>query len=71
MSITTIVKVGGMSCDHCVKAVTEALEELADVIKVEVNLKKQQAQVESLSALDANLVSAAIDEAGYDFEGLI
>lgn len=35
----TIIKVEGMSCNHCADKVTKALESLDDIRKVKVNLK--------------------------------
>ncbi|SHH81074.1 Heavy-metal-associated domain-containing protein [Clostridium collagenovorans DSM 3089] len=54
----------GMSCGHCVKHVTEALEELDTVSKVEVSLENKTALVEG-SSTDEEL-KAAIEEYGYD-----
>lgn len=54
----------GMSCGHCVKHVTEALEELNTVSKVEVSLENKTALVEG-SATEEEL-KAAIEDYGYD-----
>ena len=61
----TVLHIEGMSCEHCVKHVKEALEGVAGVASAEVSLKKKSARVvhgdnTSLSALDA-----AVEEAGY------
>ena len=53
----------GMSCGHCVKAVTQALQAVDAAARVEVDLATQTVRVES-SAARAALV-AAMDEAGY------
>jgi len=61
----TVLKVNGMSCKHCVKAVTEAAKSVAGVTKVDVDLKKGQAEI----VHDANVieeVKAAIIEQGYE-----
>jgi copper chaperone len=34
-----VLKVNGMSCDHCVRAVTEELRELPSVKNINVSLK--------------------------------
>lgn len=66
MSATTRIKVTGMSCDHCVRAVTEAVHKLAGVTGVEVDLATGTVQITSDAPLaDADL-RAAIDEAGYE-----
>ena len=33
--------IGGMSCEHCVRAVTQAIEKVDGVKSVKVNLKKR------------------------------
>ncbi|MFZ9677346.1 MAG: heavy-metal-associated domain-containing protein [Quisquiliibacterium sp.] len=56
--------VKGMSCQHCVKAVTNAIQELDANAKVEIDLPSGQVAVQS-SAPDAKL-REAIAEAGYE-----
>ncbi len=61
--------VNGMSCDHCVHAVTEELQNLDGVTSVEVSLAAEgpsQVTVTSDAALDLAAVRAAVDEAGYE-----
>jgi copper chaperone len=57
----------GMGCEHCVKAVTSALEALEGVTNVRVDLEGGKAVIDVAgdSASDAD-IRAAIDEAGYD-----
>ena len=57
--------VEGMSCGHCEKAVKNALNELAGVTKVEVDLSTKTVEVEGES-LDDTLIKDAIEDAGYD-----
>ncbi|MSU02461.1 cation transporter [Tissierella pigra] len=57
--------VEGMSCGHCEKAVKNALNELAGVTKVEVDLSTKTVEVEGES-LDGTLIKDAIEDAGYD-----
>lgn len=60
----TKLKVEGMSCDHCVHAVTQALAGVPGVKKViEVNLKSGEATVEG-QADPAQLI-AAVEQEGY------
>jgi copper chaperone len=56
-------QVEGMSCGHCVKAVTEAVQEVAPGAKVDVDLTTGKVQIDG--ANDAAAVSHAITEAGY------
>lgn len=58
------LKVGGMSCNHCVRAVTQALQELDPAARVEVDLAAGQVRVASKAT--AAQVAAAISEAGYE-----
>ena len=41
----TKLKIDGMSCQHCVKTVTDALTELPGVRRAKVNLRKAEAVV--------------------------
>ena len=43
---TAVLKVHGMSCDHCVRAVTQALKGVAGVERASVDLKQGRAVVE-------------------------
>lgn len=66
MSTTTTLHVVGMTCGHCVQAVTTELGKLAGVTHVDVDLAGGTAVVESAAPLDPAGVTAAIDEAGYE-----
>jgi len=65
MSTTSTYTVNGMSCGHCVAAVTEELSKLDGVSHVDVDLGSGRVTVESDSPLDDDEVAAAVDEAGY------
>lgn len=54
----------GMSCSHCVNHVREALSELKDSQKVEVNLEKKYAIVETSS--NDEEIKEKIEDQGYD-----
>lgn len=61
------IKVEGMSCEHCVKAVTGAVSALPGIGSVEVDLKAGTVSVEhdtSQSSIDQ--IKAEIEEQGYD-----
>ena len=53
----------GMSCSHCVNHVREALSELKDSQKVEVNLEQKYAIVETSSNDE---IKEKIEDQGYD-----
>jgi copper ion binding protein len=65
-----IINVGGMSCQHCTKAVEQALKGVKGVRSVSVDLAHARAVVEYDESIfqlkDAEL---AISEQGYDFLG--
>jgi copper chaperone len=66
MTTTTYV-VTGMSCEHCVNAVTSELSGLGGVSAVTVDLVpggRSRVTVASDSPLPDDAVSAALDEAG-------
>ncbi|MGV9762978.1 heavy-metal-associated domain-containing protein [Micromonospora tulbaghiae] len=61
--------VTGMTCAHCVKAVTEELSALPGVEEVRIDLTSGTATVISAAPLSAESVRAAVDEAGYELVG--
>ncbi len=67
---TQVFSVAGMTCDHCVAAVTSEVEKIPGVTTVAVVLGEPSAvTVDSASPLDVEVVRAAVDEAGYDLMG--
>jgi len=64
------ISISGMSCEHCVKHVTNALKELAGVSNVEVNLAAKNAIIEASDDLTDEAIKAAIDDAGYEVTGI-
>jgi copper chaperone CopZ len=61
----TQLAVSGMTCDHCVRHVTDAISKVAGVNSVNVNLADGIAEIESDSALDLQAVKDAVVAAGY------
>ena len=69
MSTTTTLPVVGMTCGHCVQAVTSELTALAGVHDVAVELIPDGTSVVTVTSaapLDDAAVKAALDEAGYE-----
>jgi len=60
------ITIDGMSCEHCVNHVTEALKELIGVTKVEVKLASNNAIIETSQDVKDEEIKASIDEAGYE-----
>jgi len=66
---TTSYQVTGMTCGHCVSAITQELSGLPGVTDVRVTLVPDAAStvaVRSSAPLDPTAVAQAIDEAGYE-----
>lgn len=63
-----VLNVQGMTCGHCVKAVTRAVQEQDAQAKVEVDLAGKQVRVQSSLAVEQ--VLAAIREEGYQAEAV-
>jgi copper chaperone CopZ len=55
-----------MSCDHCVKHVTEALEGVSGVNSAKVSLKEKSATVEHGEGVSPAALKTAVTEAGYE-----
>jgi copper chaperone len=62
---TTTYRVEGMTCEHCVRAVTTELVILPGVQSVDVDLETGAVTVTSNGPLDESVVREAVDEAGY------
>ncbi len=60
------LKIKGMTCGHCVAAVTEQLSSIPGVSKVDVDLDSGLVAVISVDALAQELIVSAVDEAGYE-----
>ncbi len=61
-----ILRIKGMTCGHCVKAVEKALSEVAGVEKVHVDLASGTATVDASGPLDMGAVRQRIEKAGYE-----
>ncbi|TDB99855.1 heavy-metal-associated domain-containing protein [Micromonospora fluostatini] len=65
-SVTQTYEVRGMTCGHCVRAVTDELSTLPGVDEVRIDLTAGTATVTSQDPLPIESVRAAVDEAGYE-----
>lgn len=61
--MTTDLQVTGMSCQHCVGAVTRALQSVPGVTGVEVDLASGRVRVQGEADLSA--LTQAVVDAGY------
>jgi len=64
--VTNTYTVTGMTCSHCVQAVTGELSTLPGVEAVQIDLPSGAVTVTSAAPLAENDVRAAVDEAGYE-----
>jgi len=62
---TTTWTVQGMTCGHCVSAVTEEISAIPGVSGVAVDLATGLVTVTADADPSADAVAAAVDEAGY------
>ncbi|MEV0729424.1 MULTISPECIES: cation transporter [Polymorphospora] len=69
MPVTNTYTVAGMTCGHCVQAVTAELTALPGVSDVRVELPTGTVSVTSDAPLALDTVRAAVDEAGYELAG--
>ena len=66
MTTTASYTVTGMTCGHCVNAVTEEVSQVPGVTGVEVDLATGAVTITSEDSLDAADIRAAVEEAGYE-----
>jgi copper chaperone len=66
---TATYTVTGMTCGHCVSAVTEEVSQVAGVTAVAVDLDSGGLTVTSAAPVEESAVRAAVEEAGYEVAG--
>ena len=66
---TATYTVTGMTCGHCVSAVTEEVSQVPGVTAVDVDLESGGLTVTSEAPVDDSAVRAAVEEAGYEVAG--
>ncbi|TXK78368.1 copper ion binding protein [Paenibacillus sp. N3.4] len=63
-----VLKVEGMSCNHCVNSVEKAMKEIGASGKVNLASKEVEVQFDE-KKLDVGAIKEAIEEQGYDVVG--
>ncbi|AZT89400.1 copper chaperone [Caldicellulosiruptor changbaiensis] len=63
--MTKKIYIEGMTCNHCAKAVENALKGLHGVMSASVNLAEKYAVVELHHPIEDEKFVAAVDDAGY------
>jgi copper ion binding protein len=66
---TVTYQVSGMTCGHCVQAVSREVGALPGVEAVDVDLATGAVRVSSQEPLSTEAVRTAVDEAGYELVG--
>jgi copper ion binding protein len=59
------IRIEGMTCQHCVAAVTKALESIDGITNVRVDLEAGTATYDEARPIDRTAVREVIEEAGY------
>jgi copper chaperone len=62
---TSTYAVTGMTCEHCVRAVTEEVRRIEGVADVMVDLPTGALIISSSQPVDEAAVAEAVEEAGY------
>lgn len=60
------IKIKGMSCQHCVMAVTKALGGIEGVKEIRVDLAKGEATFSEVKPVDRKQISERIKKAGFE-----
>lgn len=63
---TSTYRVSGMTCEHCVAAVSGEIAKIGGVTAVDVDLASGRVDIHSEAPVEAAAVAAAVDEAGYE-----
>ncbi|RKS85115.1 copper chaperone [Orbus hercynius] len=61
--------IDNMSCNHCVKVITKAINDIDSQAKVTVDLAKKEVAIDG-GTLSQEVAINAIDAAGYQFVGI-
>lgn len=62
-----VIKVDGMSCNHCKMAVEAAVKKITGVAAAEVNLAEKTLQVEyDNEKADMAMIRQAVEDAGFE-----
>ena len=66
------IKIDGMSCQHCVKTVTDVMMGIDGVSQVKVNLKRGTATVKyDPESVQIQEMGEAVNQGGFQFGGQI
>ncbi len=63
--MASMIKVKGMSCQHCVMSVTKALGQLEGIKNVQVDLAKGEVRFDNTKEIASGRIEKAVADAGY------
>ena len=63
--MNTTIKVQGMSCNHCVMAVTKALSNIQGISDIKVDLTKGEATFNRTESVNLDQVTKEIEQEGF------
>jgi len=62
----SVLKVKGMSCQHCVMSVTKALNQLDGIKNIQIDLAKGEVRFDNTKSVASDRIRNAIIDAGYE-----
>ena len=65
------IAVNGMMCGHCEAHVKKALEALEGIVSAEASHEENAVAITMTGDVDEALIKGAVDEAGYEYAGII
>ena len=65
------ILVKGMMCGHCEMHVKKALEAVDGIESAAASHKEALVTIETSKAVDESLIKAAVEDAGYEYAGII
>ncbi len=64
--MANVLKVKGMSCQHCVMSITKALHQLEGIENLQVDLAKGEVRFDNRKDVPPGRVVKAIEDAGFE-----
>jgi len=64
--MSSVLKVKGMSCQHCVMSVTKALNQLDGIKNIQIDLAKGEVRFDNTKSVASDRIQKAITDAGYE-----
>jgi len=64
--MANVLKVKGMSCQHCVMSITKALNQLEGIENPQVDLTKGEVRFDNRKEVPSSRIVKAIEDAGFE-----